>query len=83
LRSLIGDKLGQWDLVIAQVEFAYNNSMNRSTSKGPFMVVYGRYPKGVVELVKFPKVEDTRSDNVDNFAKIIHDIHEQVRKKLQ
>jgi hypothetical protein len=83
LRSLIGDKLGQWDLVIAQVEFAYNNSMNRSTSKGPFQVVYGRYPKGVVELVKFPKVEDTRSDNVDNFAKIIHDIHEQVRKKLQ
>jgi hypothetical protein len=41
-------------VVIAQVEFGYNNSMNGSTGKIPFQLVYGRSPKGVVDLVKFP-----------------------------
>jgi hypothetical protein len=68
LRSLIGDKLGQWDLVVAQVEFTYNNLVNRSIGKIPFQVVYGRSPKGVVDLVKFPEVEDRRSIDVDNFV---------------
>ncbi|KAF7810704.1 Transposon Ty3-I Gag-Pol polyprotein [Senna tora] len=31
LRGLVGDKPGNWDLVLPTAEFAYNNSVNRST----------------------------------------------------
>ena len=33
LRCLIGENLGNWDLLLPRAEFAYNNSVNRSTSK--------------------------------------------------
>ena len=33
LRYLVGDKLSNWDLVLVQVEFAYNNSVNRSIER--------------------------------------------------
>jgi hypothetical protein len=36
MRNLIGDKQSQWDLVVAQVEFSYNNSMDRSIGKIPY-----------------------------------------------
>jgi hypothetical protein len=36
LRSLSGENPSQWDLALAQVEFAYNDSVNRSTGKSPF-----------------------------------------------
>ena len=40
LRCLVGDSLGNWDLVISQAEFAYNNLVNRSTRKSPFEIVH-------------------------------------------
>jgi hypothetical protein len=75
LKSLIGDKPGQCDLVVAQAELAYNSSMNRSMGKSSFQVVYGRSPKDVVDLVNLPEVKD-RSVDANRFAKSIHDIHE-------
>jgi hypothetical protein len=47
LRSLSGKNPSHWDLVLAQAKFAYNNSVNRSTGKSLFQIVYGRSPKGV------------------------------------
>ncbi|GJX59258.1 RNA-directed DNA polymerase [Tanacetum coccineum] len=44
LHSLIGDNAKQWDLILPQAEFAYNRSVNRTTGKSPFEVVYGRNP---------------------------------------
>ena len=41
LRCLVGDKPSNWEVVLAQVEFAYNNSVNRSTGKTPFEIVIG------------------------------------------
>jgi hypothetical protein len=32
------------------VEFAYNDSPNRSTGKIPFQIVYGMHPRGISEL---------------------------------
>jgi hypothetical protein len=36
IHFLSGEKHKRWDLTLAQVEFAYNNMLNRSTRKTPF-----------------------------------------------
>ena len=36
LRSLVYKNPKQWDLPLAQVEFAYNDTPNRSTEMSPF-----------------------------------------------
>lgn len=51
LRCLIGEKLGNWDLILPQAEFAYNNSVNRSTGKSTFEIVYGLLPRQPVNLI--------------------------------
>ena len=50
LRSLVYEHPKQWDLALAQVEFAYNDSPNRSTCMSPFQIVYGMHPRGVYEF---------------------------------
>ncbi|GJU39677.1 RNA-directed DNA polymerase [Tanacetum coccineum] len=51
LRSLVGDNPKQWDLTLAQAEFAYNRSTNRTTGRSPFFIVYGRQPITPLDLV--------------------------------
>jgi hypothetical protein len=58
LRCIAGNKLKQWDLALAQAEFAYNNMVNRSTGKAPFKVVYGRTPRLAVDLAALPKLPE-------------------------
>ena len=41
LRCLVGYTPGSWDLVLPLAEFAYNNSVNRSTGKSPFEILHG------------------------------------------
>jgi hypothetical protein len=41
LRILVTEHHSQWDNILPQVEFAYNESVNRSTGKSPFQVVQG------------------------------------------
>ena len=48
-------------MVLAQADFAYNNSMNRSTSKTPFKIVSGMKPRGVSDLRDFVVGEEKRS----------------------
>ena len=50
LRSPVYEHLKQWDLALAQAEFAYNDSPNRSTCMSPFQIVYGMHTRGVYEL---------------------------------
>jgi hypothetical protein len=50
LRSLFTEKCCQWDQIPAQEKFAFNNSVNRSTRKIPFEIVYGIQPRGITEL---------------------------------
>ncbi|GKA63899.1 putative reverse transcriptase domain-containing protein [Tanacetum coccineum] len=56
LGILIGDNAKQWDLILPQAEFAYNRSVNRTTGKSPFEVVYGRNPITPIDLVPVRKV---------------------------
>jgi transposase InsO family protein len=50
LRSLVTEHHSQWDNILPQAEFAYNDSINRRTGKSPFQIVYGMQPRGVFEL---------------------------------
>ncbi|GJX06707.1 RNA-directed DNA polymerase [Tanacetum coccineum] len=56
LRSLIRDNAKQWDLILPQGKFAYNRSVNHTTSKSSFEVVYGRNLITPLDLVLVPKV---------------------------
>ena len=57
LRCLVGDKPKGWDMILPQAEFAYNNSVNRSTGKSPFQIVYGNSLRTASELRKLDKGE--------------------------
>jgi hypothetical protein len=50
LRSLVTEQGRQWDQILIQEEFSFNNSVNRSTGKSPFEIVYGIQPRGITEL---------------------------------
>jgi hypothetical protein len=51
----MGKNLRQWDLILAQIEFAYNNSTNQATGKCPFEVVYGLRPLSPLDLTPLAK----------------------------
>lgn len=50
LQSLVRENSRMWDRVLAQAEFAYNDSPNRNTGFNPFQILYGMHPRGVHEL---------------------------------
>nr|GEY92927.1 transposon Ty3-I Gag-Pol polyprotein [Tanacetum cinerariifolium] len=58
LRSLIEDNAKQWDLILPQAEFAYNTSVNRTTGKSPFKIMYGRNLITPLDLVPVPEIND-------------------------
>ena len=41
LRSLVTEHHSSWDQILPQAEFTYNDSVNRSTGKSPFHILYG------------------------------------------
>ncbi|GKV08469.1 hypothetical protein SLEP1_g20091 [Rubroshorea leprosula] len=82
LRSFVGKNLRQWDLVLAQAEFAYNNSLNQATGKCPFEVVYGVHPFSPLDLAPLPTSQQFSADAKQR-AKEIKKLHEEVREKLQ
>jgi hypothetical protein len=51
--------------------------------KSPFHIIYGGSPKGVVDLVKFPNMEDKRSVDASEFVENIQEMHEQVKTSIQ
>ena len=70
LRCLVGDKPKGWDLILPQVEFTYNNSINRSIGRSPFQIIYGSSPRTAPELRKIEEGERT-SAKAEEFAKHI------------
>ena len=50
LRCLVGDETHKWEMVLAQAEFAYNNSMNMSIGKISFEIVTRMKPRVVLDL---------------------------------
>lgn len=82
LRSLTGENSRLWDRALAQAEFAYNDSPNRSTRHSPFQILYGMHPRGIHELRDLGKLE-RRSANGEDFAEAMSELHEKVKIRLQ
>jgi hypothetical protein len=62
LRSFVGKNIRQWDLLLAQAEFAYNRSPSQTTSHSPFEAVYGLNPIGPLELAPLPVTKHFSGD---------------------
>jgi hypothetical protein len=82
LRSLVTEHHSQWDHILPQVEFSYNDLINRSTRQSPFQIVYGMHPRGVSEF-KDLKQAEFRSASAEDFAEAMKELHSQVREHLQ
>ncbi|GJW99531.1 putative reverse transcriptase domain, zinc finger, CCHC-type, aspartic peptidase domain protein [Tanacetum coccineum] len=82
LRCLVGENIRKWDLVLPQVEFAYNRSCSQTTGKSPFEIVYGCNPLSPLDLVPLPVTSNYSSD-ADVRAEKIKELHEQVRGKIE
>jgi hypothetical protein len=81
LRSLVMEHHSSWDNILPQAEFAYNDSVNRSTGKSPFQIVYGRQPRGVSEL-RDSEQTDTSSASAGEFAEAMKELHSRVKERL-
>jgi len=78
----VGNNLRQWDLILAQIEFAYNNSPNQATGKRPFEVVCGMRPLSPFDLTPSPSTQQYSADAKQR-ANEIKKLHEQVRVKIE
>ncbi|GJX77594.1 RNA-directed DNA polymerase [Tanacetum coccineum] len=81
LRSLIEDNAKQWDLILPQAEFAYNRSVNRTTCKSPFKVVYGRNPITPLDLVPVLEVRRFTEEGADQ-SEQIKELHQSVQEQI-
>ena len=82
LRSYVGKNVKQWDLILPQIEFAYNRSMHRTIRKSPFKVLYGLQPIGPMKLAPHLTIQQFSGD-VEVRAKEIKKLHEEVRLKIE
>jgi hypothetical protein len=82
LRSLVTEHHSSWDSVLPQAKFAYNDSVNRSTGKSPFQVVYGMQLRGVSEL-RDSEHTATSSASAEEFTEVIKELHSKVKQRLQ
>jgi hypothetical protein len=81
LRSLVTEHHSQWDHILPQAEFAYNDSVNRSTGQSPFQIVYGMQPRGISEL-RDSEQTATRSASAEEFTEAMKELHSQVKQRL-
>ena len=81
LRSLVYSNIRQWDLVLAQDEFAYNRSKSQTTGSSPFEVVYGRNLISPLDLAPLPTHHQFSGD-AEESTKHIKKLHEQVRDRI-
>ena len=82
LRSLVTEHHSQWDNILPQAEFSYNDSVNKSTGQIPFPIVYGMQPRGISEL-RDSEQNATRSASAEDFAEAMKELHSQVKELLQ
>ena len=68
-------------MVLAQVEFAYNNFVNRSIGKTLFEMVTGMQPREVSDLRDVG--EEKRSVAGEEFSNFMKSLHKEVKLRLE
>ena len=81
LRCLVRDHITTWDQALPMAEFAYNNSVNRSTGISPFEAVTGVRPRLPVDLVPLP-VDARISADAESFFQHMQQVHDEVRRHI-
>ncbi|GKA55578.1 RNA-directed DNA polymerase [Tanacetum coccineum] len=70
-----------WDLTLPHAEFAFNKSLNRTTGKSPFKIVYGRNPITPLGLAHIPIIEPVNADANEQSTQI-KELHQKVREQI-
>jgi hypothetical protein len=81
LRSLVTKHHSSWDHILPRAEFAYNESVNRSTGRIPFQIIYGMHLRGVSEL-RDSEQTATSSASAEEFVEAMKELHSQVKQRL-
>ena len=82
LWCLVGEANRNWDSILPIAQLAYNSSINRSISASPFEVMHGYTPRKPLDLL--PMSPNVRIfESAEAFARHIHDLHNEIRKKIQ
>jgi hypothetical protein len=81
LRILVTEQGHQLDQIMAQEDFAFNNSVSRSIGNIPFEIMYGIQPREITELRDINQ-DEFRSAGAEDFATEMQKIHDRVREKL-
>jgi hypothetical protein len=81
LRCLTNEHGVSWDIILPQAEFAYNNSVNRTTGHTPFELVYGLHPKVPTDTISLPLPQKTSEGGLD-FTTFMSSLHSSVRCKM-
>jgi hypothetical protein len=82
LRILVGEHHSQWDQIMPQAEFAYNDSPKRSIGQSPFQKMYGMQPRGVSKLRDLEQSEFI-SVGVEYFVAEMQELHSKIKEWLQ
>ncbi|PKU69610.1 RNA-directed DNA polymerase [Dendrobium catenatum] len=81
LRCFVGKNVRQWDLILAQVEFAFNRSINHTTGRSPFEIVYGHNPLSPIDLIPIANVSAYSTDGEQRSVEI-KNLHKQVQEEI-
>ena len=82
LQCLVGEVNRNWDSILPTAQLAYNSSVNRSIGTSPFELVHGYTPRKPLDLL--PMSPHVRiSESAEAFARHIHDLHNEIHKKIQ
>jgi hypothetical protein len=77
LRNYVSYHQDDWDQHLAAVEFAYNNTTQKSTGESPFYINYGFHPKTVCTL------EQSLVPSANEFALRFENITKEARDNIQ
>lgn len=66
IRTNVGNKQKQWDLLLPHIKLAFNTSINRYTIKTPFEIVYSKVPNHVFDHVILPKLRESSNAHAND-----------------
>ena len=82
LRCLVGNKPSNWEMVLVQAKFSYNNSVNKSIGKSPFEIITRMHPRGISYL-RDVGGKEKRSTAGQEFVDFMEYLHKEVKLRLE